>query len=392
MGSNPFFHFLTLNLFAERRKHLAVVGLSVLLIFLLASTLFISSSLQYSLHGALVSEPDFVVQRVRGEHLLPVPSSWADEIAGFHGVDRVASRVWGRYYTEPKGKSFLIIGIDFLEDQSHEALAKLVEETDLRAFLAGDSMIVGAGTARWMRSHFYQKGYNFLAPDGTFIRLKLFSVLPKESSLVGEDLIIVPIETARKILGLGPDESTDITFNVPNDDERANIESKVSAMHYDLRIISKKETRGAYERLFNYKGGFFLVLFLIVLLAFALILYQRASQVYSHEKRSIGILRALGWSIRDVLNLKLAETLTIVVSSFILGTVAAYFYVFALGAPLLRQIFLGSGNLHSAIPLVPVIDFSILTSIFLLYGVSFIAAVLIPVWRIAVTDPKEAML
>jgi ABC-type lipoprotein release transport system permease subunit len=392
MGNNPFFHFLTLNLFAQRRRHLAVVGLSVLLIFLLASTLFISSSLQYSLRRALVSEPDFVVQRVRGEHLLPVPESWIDEIAALHGVDRVSARVWGRYYTRPKGQSFLIVGIDFLEDQSHEALAKLVERTDLRRFLSGHYMIAGEGAARWMRKHFYQKGYNFLAPDGKFIPLELYAELPKQSSLMGEDMIIVPIETARKILGLKPGESTDITFNVPNDDERPNIESKVSALHYDLRVISKKETRGAYDRLFNYKGGFFLVLFLIVLLAFALILYQRASQVYSSEKRSIGILRALGWSIRDVLALKLGESLTIVVSSFILGSVAAYFYVFALGAPLLRQIFLGGANLSAPIRLVPVIDFSILSSIFLLYGVSFIAAVLIPVWRIAVTDPKEAML
>ncbi len=392
MGNNPFFHFLALSLFAERRKHLMVVGLSVVLIFLLASTLFISSSLQHSLRSALVSEPDFVVQRVRGDHLLPVPLDWADEIAQLHGVDRVASRVWGRYYTEPKGSSFLIVGIDFLEDQSHRALSKLVEGTDLRRFLSGDEMIVGQGVARWMRSHFYPHSYNFLTPEGAFVKLKLFKVLPRDSSLVADDMVIVPIETARKILGLSPEESTDVTFNVPNDDEWSNVESKVSAMHYDLRVISKKETRAAYDRIFNYKGGFFLVLFLIVLLAFVLILYQRASQVFSREKRSIGILRALGWSIRDVLSLKLYETLVIVVSSFILGSVAAYFYVFSLGAPLLRQIFLGAGNLASAPRLVPVLDFSVLSSIFLLYGVSFIAAVLLPVWKIAVTDPKEAML
>ena len=392
MGNNPFFHFLTLGLFAERRKHLAVVGLSVVLIFLLASTLFISSSLQHSLRQALESEPDFVVQRVRGDHLLPVPLEWADEIAELNGVNRVASRVWGRYYTEPKGRSFLIVGIDFLEDQSHRALAKLVESTDLRRFLSGKEMIVGQGVAEWMRSHFYPKGYNFLTPDGSFIPLKLFKVLPRSSSLVADDMVIVPIETARKILGISPEEATDLGFNVPNDDEWDNVQSKVSAMHYDLRIISKKESKAAYDRIFNYKGGFFLVLFLIVLLAFVLILYQRASQVYSHEKRSIGILRALGWSIRDVLSLKLLETLSVVVASFILGSVAAYFYVFALGAPLLRQIFLGAGNLASAPALVPMLDFSVLASVFLLYGVSFLAAVLIPVWRIAVTDPKEAML
>ncbi len=392
MSASPFFHFLTLGLFGERRKHLGVVALSVLLLFLLASSLFIASSLHSSLNRALEEEPDFVVQRVRGDHLLPVPEEWVDEIAALHGVSRVAPRVWGRYYPKPKESPFLIVGVDFLEDQSQKALAKVMEGIDLRAFLSGEKMLLGPGVARWMDGHFYKKGFTFLTPEGKFLQVERFGLLPAESGLVSDDLALLPIETARKILGLGEEESTDITFDVPNEDEWDNIQDKVSAMHYDLRIISKKENRKAYAQLFDYKGGFFLVLFLIVLLAFVLILYQRTSQVYSHEKRSIGILRALGWSISDVLRLKLYETLSVVVASFLLGVGLAYLYVFVFQAPLLRQIFLGGGEMHSRLHLVPVLDFSVLTSIFLLFAVSFVAAVLIPVWKIAVTDPKEAML
>ena len=392
MGSSPFFHFLTLGLFGERRKHLGVVALSVLLLFLLAATLFISSSLHSSLSRALEREPDFVVQRVRGDHLLPVPEEWVDEIAALHGVTRVAPRVWGRYYPKPKQDPFLIVGIDFLEDQSQKALAKLVEGIDLRRFLAGEKMLVGAGVARWMDRHFYQKDFSFLTPEGKFMKVERFGILPSESDLVADDMVLLPIETARRILGLGEEESTDITFDVPNESEWPNIQDKIAALHYDLRVISKKENRAAYTRLFDYKGGFFLVLYLIVLLAFVLILYQRTSQVYSHEKRSIGILRALGWSIGDVLRLKLYETLSIVIASFVLGVGLAYFYVFIFQAPMLRQIFLGGGMAGGDLRLIPVLDFSVLASIFLLFAVSFVAAVLIPVWRIAVTDPKEAML
>ena len=392
MGNSPFFHFLTLGLFGERRKHLGVIALSVVLLFLLASTLFISSSLHSSLSRALESEPDFVVQRVRGDHLLPVPEEWVDEIAALHGVSRVAPRVWGRYYPKPKLDPFLVVGIDFLEDQSQKALAKLMEGIDLRQFLSGEKMLVGAEVARWMDGHFYPKSFSFLTPEGKFLKVERFGLLPSGSELVSDDMVLMPIELARRVLGLKEDESTDITFNVPNESEWSNIEDKVAALHYDLRIISKKENRAAYTRLFDYKGGFFLVLYLIVLLAFVLILYQRTSQVFSHEKRSIGILRALGWSIGDVLRLKLYETLSVVVASFVLGVGLAYFYVFGLQAPLLRQIFLGSGMVGTHLRLIPVLDLSVLTSIFLLFAVSFIAAVLIPVWRIAVTDPKEAML
>jgi ABC-type antimicrobial peptide transport system permease subunit len=114
--------------------------------------------------------------------------------------------------------------------------------------------------------------------------------------------------------------------------------------------------------------------------------------VYSSERRQIGLLRALGWSISDVLKLKFYETVIVIVISFVLGVVAAYGFVFILGAPLLREIFLGGANLSNTVQLVPVLDFGVLSTIFLIYAVPFVAAVLIPVWRIAVTDPKEAML
>ena len=392
MGDSAFLHFFTTELFGQWRRQAGVVLLSTILIFLLASTLFVSSSLQYSLKRSLADESDFTVQRVRGDHLLPVPMEWVDEIAALHGVSRVAPRVWGRYYTEPRGHDFLIVGIDFLEDQSRDSLQKLIEGIDLRRFLQGDRMIAGPAAARWLATHFSAKGYSFLNPEGQFVKVTLDSVLPEQSSLVADDMIIVPIETARKILGLKGDEATDITFDVPNDDEWDNLQNKVSAMHYDLRVVSKHENEAAYDRLFDFKGGFFLVLYLIVLAAFALILYQRYSQVYSREKRSIGILRALGWSIRDVLRLKLYETLSAVIAAFVLGTTLAYGYVFVLGAPLLRNIFLGGAEAASVPRLVPVLDFSVLATIFLLYGVTFLAAVLLPVWRVAVSDPKEAML
>jgi ABC-type lipoprotein release transport system permease subunit len=188
------------------------------------------------------------------------------------------------------------------------------------------------------------------------------------------------------------DVVTDITFNVPNDAEWDNIVTKLHLMFYDVRVVEKREVKKAYANLFNYKGGLFLILYLITIVTFILILYQRYTMVYSTERREIGILRAVGWSINDVLKLKFYENLSIVIISFVLGTVLAYLYVFVAGAPLLKEIFLGGANLSNEVRFVPVVRFGILGSIFLFYAVPFLAAVLIPAWKIAVTPPKEAML
>jgi ABC-type lipoprotein release transport system permease subunit len=309
-----------------------------------------------------------------------------------YGITKVTPRVYGRYFFEPKEKSFLIVGVDFFEEQSHKNLKKLIDDTDIKAFFNGNNMLVGEGVKAYLQANFYNDSYNFLTPKGVFENVHIFKDLPSQSNLMTNDMMVMPIDLARKILGYSDDEVTDIAFNVPNPDEWYMISDKVSALHYDLHVVNKSDVQKSYENLYNYKGGFFLILFLMVLGTFALILYQRYSMVYSSERRQVGLLRALGWSINDVLKLKFMETLLVVLISFVIGIFIAYMYVFVFGAPLLKEVFLGGQNLHNTLSFVPVLDFSVLTSIFLLYALPFIAAVLIPVWRVSVTDPKEAML
>jgi len=392
MNANAFWHFLTLQIFKERSKHFSVIVISILILFLLSSVLFISSSIRYSLEESLKAQPDFVVTCVQGGKSIPTPIVWEDELLDIYGVSKLTPRVYGRYFFEAKEKSFLVVGVDFIEEQSHKTLQKLIDKTDIKSFFNGNQMLVGEGVKRYLAERFYKDGYNFLTPKGTFEKVNIFKTLPSQANLINNDMMVMPIDLARKILGYSEDEVTDITFSVPNPDEWNMMTDKVSALHYDLHVVNKNDVQKSYENLYNYKGGLFLILFLVLLGTFALILYQRYSMVYSSERRHIGLLRALGWSINDVLKFKFTETLVIVFISYILGVFIAYVYVFVLGAPLLREIFLGAQNLKNTLNFVPVLDFSVLTSIFLIYALPFIAAVLIPVWRVSVTDPKEAML
>ena len=392
MRNNLFFHFLTLTLFKERKKHIGVIAISLLVLFLLSSVLFISSSIRHSLEHALSAQPDFVVQRVAGGQRVDLPASWLDKIVALYGVEKVTARVYGRYSFKSKQESALIVGVDFMDEQSHKAIEKIIASTELKRFMAEDNMLVGSGVAHYLSTHFYPKHYNFLTPKGSYKKVHIFQTIPSDANLLSSDMIIMPIDLAREVLGMDEESMSDIALAVPNDDEWDNVADKLSALYYDIRVLTRKDIQKAYANLYNYKGGAFLILFLIVISTFVLILYQRYAMVYSSERRQIGLLRALGWSIKDVLKLKFLETIIVVGVSFVLGVVLAYLFVFVLGAPLLRAIFLGGANLSAEVPLVPVVDMGVLSSIFLIYAVPFVAAVLVPVWRIAVTDPKEAML
>lgn len=387
------FYFLTLLLFKQRSKHTGIISISVVIIALLSSVLFISSSLQESTKIALSSQPDFVVSRVEAGRAVDTPMEWADKIEQIDGVSTVTPRVYGRYLYEAGGsESFLVVGVDLFDEQSHKMLQKIIKDIDLKQFFSQDSMLVGEGVKRFLESRFYRDKFSFKMPNGSFKDVQIYATIPKESNLISNDMVILSIDLAREIFGISDELSTDITLSVPNDAEWDTVLSKIHLLFYDVRVTDKREMIKAYDSLYNYEGGLFLILYLVTIITFMLILYQRYSMVLSSERREIGVLRAIGWSIGDVLKLKFYETLIIITISLVLGVVLAYIYVFIFDAPIVSGIFLGSANLSNSISFMPVVDMGVLSSIALLYAVPFMVAVLVPAWRIAVTSPREAML
>lgn len=241
MNTNAFWHFLTLQLFKERSQHLFVIFISVMILFLLSSVLFISSSIRFSLQANLQVQPDFVVSRMQGEQRKPTPIVWTDELLDIFGIQSVTPRVYGRYFVTPKGKSFLIVGVDFMEEQSHKDLRNLIDKTDIRAFFKTKQMLVGSGVKAYLKAHFYEDEYHFLSPKGISQRISIYKTLPTQSNLISNDMIIMPIDLAREILGYSEEEVTDISFNVPNPDEWDRMSDKLSALHYDLHVVNKKK-------------------------------------------------------------------------------------------------------------------------------------------------------
>ena len=390
MRNSSFFYFLTLNLLKEKRRFVGIVLISTLLIFLLSSVLFISSSIKSTLNSSLNAQPDFIVQNIKGGKVSAIQASQVDKIVNIFGVKQVTKRVYGRYFFDEK-YSALIVGVDFLDEQSSKNLAKVIDSVDLKLFYSKDNMLVGQGVLSYLNSHYYAASYNFLTPSGAMQKVSLFEALNTKGSLLSNDMIIMPLELAQKVLGLQEGELTDIALNVPNDSEWESIKAKLQSLNFSTRVVSKKDMQKSYESLFNYKGGVFLVLYLIVIATFSLLLYLRYSLASSLERKEIAILRAVGCSIKDVLNLKFLENIFLVIFAFILGSSLAYIFVFILGAPLLKNIFLGGANLEQFATFAPVVDYGVLSTIFIVYAVAFLGSVLIPVWKIAVTEPKEAL-
>ncbi len=391
MPSKTLINFLFLLLYRHRAKHLGVFVMAILLIFMLSSVMLTSQSIKSMLQSTLQEQSDFVIQKMRGGRSVETPMSWVSEFAAIEGVTRAVPRVYGQYFYEPNEQAFTIVGIDFFDAQASSALEKLVQGIDIKSFLERPNMIIGPGVKTLLdRYHFFDY-YVFRPPNRSKLEVNIYKTLDDESALLGNDVIIMEMDLARKILGIAEDEATDIALSAPNPLEADNIYVKLVLKHFDTRIIQKRDIARSYERLYNYKGGLFLFLFMSVLATFMMLLYQRYNMLTGSDKREIGILRSLGWSIQEVIWLKLAESAVVALSAFMLGFLLSYLYVFFFNAPLLREIFLGFENLANHVILQPALDMALLGELLLIYLVPFMAAVLIPSWRAAITDPLEAM-
>ena len=384
-------NFFFLSLLHHRGKHLGVFLVGSILVALVASVLFLTGALRRDVQTTLDGQADLVIQRMRGGKAIDLPRVWARDFEDIPGVSAVVPRVHGRYFHEQGGVYFTVVGVDLFDRQVDQDLERLVEGLDLRAFLAEDQMIVGPAVAKFLRDNHYDGQYVFKTPAAESVPVKVFKVLPDQANLMGSNLVLMEMDLARRVLGVPAHLATDLALEVPNDLEGDLVMGKAIQRHYDIRVIQKKELATAYANLFNFRSSFFLLGAMLVLVTYSLILYQRYGLITGSERREIGILRLSGWSIRQVIALKMAESLAVALAAYLLGVILAYGYVFLLDAPLLSRVFFGHGNLAPGISLGHTLDPGLLILLLLLFTTPFLAAVLVPVWRLAVAEPAEVL-
>ena len=391
MRNSVFFNFLTLLLISHRSKHLAIFFVSIILVFFSSSILFIKNSLQHEIFSTLDNHSDFVIQKINNGKIENIQTDLIDEFSSIKGVTKVQQRVYGQYYFAPENVYFTIVGVDLFEENTIKNLNDLLKTLNIQNFLQNDSMILGNGVKKIFDKYQYLDSYDFKLSNKTLKNVKIFETLPKEANLIANDMVIMDINLARKILNIKDDESTDIIFNVPNNLERANVKEQIITKYPNLRILQKENLKKEFENMFNYKSGIFLISYIIVILTFVLILYQRYSMISSSDKKEIGILKAVGWSIKNIIKLKIAENFIVCFMSFIIGIILSYTFVFIFNAPILKDIFIGFSNMKNDFSLVSYINFKDLITLFLLFVIPFLSAILVPVWKIATVDSTKSM-
>jgi len=361
------------------------------LIFLLSSILFISNSIKTELGFTLKSLPEITVQKLQAGRHTNIEINRIDKLLEFHGVESAIPRTWGYYYFEKAGVNFSVVGIDSFDKQYKKSFESFVDDVDFDELSKNSSMIVGVDVKKVLNENYYKDYFNFVKPDGELQKVSIASTFKSSTSLESNDIILMPKDMVLDIFGMNENESTDIVLSVANPEEIPTIIKKIRNLYPDTRVITQNDLRVSYQNIFDYKSGMFLALFVISAFTFFMIVYDKASGLSSEEKKEIGILKAIGWKIDDILKEKFYEAFIISFLAFLSAIILALFFVYTLEAPLIKDIFIGYSRLKPAFDLPFVFDFQTVFLLFFLTIPLYLAAIIIPSWRVASMDADEVM-
>lgn len=358
-----------------------------MMVALLASTLFLSNAIKEQYSEIIDTYPDIVLINQKALHFATLDDNVSDALLSIAGVTNAVGRVWGRYNFTKAGKIFTIVGIDTFESYSDPLLQKITQTTELEP----NKMLISAGVQKSLEKYYYKDYFNFVKSDGSLKKVFIQDVITGGNVMQQESLIVMGKDLARELFSYGAHEVTDIAITVRNKSEVGFIANKIQMKYPNMLVQTKHDLRVKYENIYNFRSGFFLALFVITLFTFFMIVYDKVSGLNSEQKKEIGILKAIGWRIWDVLNAKLYEALLISLFSYIVGILLSFIYVYLFNGIYLRKIFLNNYTLMSDYAIHFHIDYETLALLFFLSVPFYVAATIIPSWRIATLDADEVM-
>ena len=363
--------FTLASLWRRKVRNLSLLLVYALVVFLLSSVIFFANALREEAEAVLEGSPELIVQRtVGGRHSL-VPVGYAEKISRIRGTASVRPRLWGYYYHPASRSNFTL----------------MVPE---KFSLPDDSVEIGAGVLRAWRDLWDGKLY-FKTHDGDAISLKPVGTLSDEAELVAADLILMSESAFRKISGVPEGYATDFTVRIRNERECQTIARKIVKVLPDTRPILKEEIIRTYNSLFDWRGGYIIVLLGGGVLAFFIFAWDKATGLSAEEKTEIGILKGIGWDTSDVLMMKFWEGAVISISAFLIGVTVAYLHVYFASAGLFEHALKGWAILYPKFTLRPAVNAYQLAILFFLTVVPYTLITIVPTWKVAATDPDTVM-
>jgi ABC-type lipoprotein release transport system permease subunit len=358
------------SLLRRWQKNVAVVAVYALVIFMLASVVFLTESLSREAVAVLGHAPEIIVQKLS---------------AGRHGLTHVAdlaplTRIVGVWSGRPR------LWAHYVDPSTNETLVLIVPaETPLRdtQITAGRELLrrrsISAGGTLALRTH-----------TGDWKTLEVAAVAEASTALESVAQLNVSEATFREVTGMPFGLATDIVLSVRNAKEVATVAKKIQRAWPDTRPVIREELVRTYRSVLNWRSGVIVVVLLVPGLSFVIFAWDKAAGLSPDERREIGILKAIGWETEDVIVMKCYEAAAVSCTAFALGAGLAIAAV-GLRWPLVVPALTGWSTLYPSFRAMPAVGAYQVAMLFLLAVVPYLVATVVPSWRAATIDPDLVM-
>jgi hypothetical protein len=353
------------------RKNVVVVWVYALVVFTVASVVFLTQSLTREAASSLSAAPEIMVQRLSaGRHSL-TPVQDAGALVRIAGVRTALPRLWA-YHTDPgTGEMLLLRAPASSQFRENEASA-------------------GAGVLR-RRGIAVGEAFQLRGHAGEPLVLTVAGVAETSTPLESAAIVNVSEATFRTLTGMPEGQATDIVLGVRNRRELRTIAAKISDGNPAARPIIRDELVRTYTSVFNWRSGVIIAGFLVPGLAFILFAWDKAAGLSPDERREIGILKAIGWETSDVILLKFYEALAVSLAAFLLGGILAVTSLVLPNPLAVLPALLGWSTLYPSFRPAATVGAYQVATLFFLVVFPYLVATVIPAWRAATTDPDLVM-
>ena len=341
------------------------------LVFLTATALLFSQALDATWANLLDQAPDLVVRRIDGGGWAPLPVDDALACAKkIPGVLDPTPRLWG-VAPGPEGPVTVVASLDVVPDSM---LSGITPPSVGQA-------VVGQAVARTLSDSRLSLGKR----DPMIV--KVIDTFPADTGLATHDLVWMTPDDARHLLGLAPDEASDLAVHLFRREEEQAIQADLAAAFpWPVRITDRTASALRHRTRAVRTGGIAVVAGIPSLLALMLIIACTVADTAS-QRTHWGLLKALGWTTADIVRLQVNRAIIVGVPAVMLGLASAYAAVFYPPTAGVTAFWITGGQHLAELTLVGSGAAMIMLEIAGLVGLPFLAAVFITSLQTAARAP-----
>ena len=364
-----------------------------------ASVAFMKDGLTAAGDLSLKYSPDITVQGISAGRQTPIPTSYVGYIQEASGVTAVEQRIWG--YGNIGNTLLVIVGVDLqnttINQYANVDLSKVypIESGTFLNPQVDNNIVIGKAVAVLLGAR-VGSVLTILTESNEARQYVVVGIFNSESSIYSADMIVMNINEARAFFNMPEDKVTDLLVYVSNVDPatKTSIVNFVARQISDLpncRVVSKDVLVKAQETTYGDRSGFFSVVWYVVLISVAIIAFNQTVVVGHESKFEVGLLKSLGFSTSDVIQVRLVESLVLGTLAAAIGLTVGVLYDTVLGAPVLKDFMLGWATLYPGFTVPILISAQTVLFTFAVTIVPLLFATVIPSWLNATVDPDISM-